>query len=154
MENRYFCIPDLFAENSRHAFQCPPAESPGTAERQELFARMAPDLGYTAAYRALSTYAARTGVDVETVAASVTHLITVSGTGSASPGFDVPLLEKLGLSREVARCFIGYMGCSAGLTAVRQAAAISAGDPSARVLVVSVELNSLHCQPRITRWPP
>ncbi len=41
---------------------------------------------------------------------------------------------------------IGFQGCSAGLVGLRTAGEIVRGDPAARVLVVSVELSSLHFQ--------
>jgi predicted naringenin-chalcone synthase len=42
---------------------------------------------------------------------------------------------------------LGFMGCYAGVTALRTAGHIVRSDPSARVLVVAVELCSLHLQP-------
>ncbi|HQY93376.1 hypothetical protein [Caldilinea sp.] len=46
---------------------------------------------------------------------------------------------------------IGFMGCSAAFNGLRMASQIVAGDPHARVLVVSVEICSPHIQPGTRR---
>jgi alpha-pyrone synthase len=46
----------------------------------------------------------------------------------------------------VKRTVIGFMGCYAGVTALRTAQEIVRADPAHRVLIVSVELCSLHLQ--------
>lgn len=74
----------------------------------------------------------------------VTHVITVSCTGFFSPGPDYQLVRRLGLPAATKRIHIGFMGCYAALPALREAAAICEADPSAVVLVVSVELCTLH----------
>jgi predicted naringenin-chalcone synthase len=42
---------------------------------------------------------------------------------------------------------VGFMGCYAAITALRSARHIVRSDPSARVLVVTVEISTLHLQP-------
>jgi predicted naringenin-chalcone synthase len=74
----------------------------------------------------------------------VTHVITVSCTGFFSPGPDYQLVRRLGLPATTKRTHIGFMGCYAALPALREAAAVCEADPSAVVLVVSVELCTLH----------
>ena len=81
-------------------------------------------------------------VDVE----GITHLVVVSCTGFVAPGLDILLAARLGLPRSVNRTLIGFMGCSAAIPALRLAADTVRADPSARVLVVCVELCSLHFQ--------
>jgi predicted naringenin-chalcone synthase len=76
--------------------------------------------------------------------ARVTHLVTASCTGFAAPGFDIALVRALGLSPRVHRTHIGFMGCYAGFSTLKLAHAICTADPSALVLVVHVELCSLH----------
>ena len=76
--------------------------------------------------------------------ARVTHLLTASCTGFAAPGFDIALVRALGLSPRVHRTHIGFMGCYAGFSTLKLAHAICTADPSALVLVVHVELCSLH----------
>lgn len=74
----------------------------------------------------------------------VTHVITVSCTGFFSPGPDYQLVRRLGLPATTKRTHIGFMGCYAALPALREAAAVCEADPDAVVLVVSVELCTLH----------
>jgi len=74
----------------------------------------------------------------------VTHLVVASCTGFVAPGIDQIVARELGLAATVERTFIGFMGCYAGITALRTARHIVRSEPSARVLVVAVELSSLH----------
>lgn len=112
----------------------PGGRGPTTAARLRAFERLAPDLAAPACTQALT----RAEVD----APSITHLITASCTGMASPGVDRALIERLGLSPTIARTTIGFMGCHAAINALRVARALAlAGD---RVLVCCVELCSLH----------
>ena len=76
----------------------------------------------------------------------VTHLVTVSCTGSCAPGFDMALIRGLGLPRDVARTHVGFMGCHGLLNGLRVARAFVAADPAAVPLVCAVELCSLHHQ--------
>lgn len=77
-------------------------------------------------------------------AARVTHLVVASCTGFVAPGIDQILARRLGLSVAVERVLIGFMGCYAGVTALRTARHIVRSEPDAVVLVVSVELSTLH----------
>jgi predicted naringenin-chalcone synthase len=76
--------------------------------------------------------------------AEISHLVTVSCSGFHAPGFDIGLIQKLGLSPNTARTHIGFMGCHGSFNALRLAHAFVAADPQAVVLVCSVELCSLH----------
>lgn len=78
--------------------------------------------------------------------AAITHLIVASCTGFTAPGLDLHLAAALGLRADVARCMIGFMGCAAAVPALRAAREAVLADPSARVLVVNVEICSLHLQ--------
>ncbi|MFO0917514.1 MAG: type III polyketide synthase [Planctomycetaceae bacterium] len=76
--------------------------------------------------------------------AEITHLVTVSCTGFQAPGFDIGLIQKLGLSPSTSRTHIGFMGCHGAFNALRVAQAYVEANPQAVVLVCSVELCSLH----------
>ncbi len=76
--------------------------------------------------------------------ARVTHLVVASCTGFVAPGIDQILARRLGLAPTVERVLIGFMGCYAGVTALRSARHIVRSEPEAVVLVVSVELSTLH----------
>lgn len=76
----------------------------------------------------------------------VTHLITVSCTGMYAPGLDLELLKRLGLSGAVQRTAINFMGCYAAFNAMKVADTICKANGKANVLVVCVELCTLHFQ--------
>jgi predicted naringenin-chalcone synthase len=149
IETRYSCAPAYLEppQQSRFAPGADPANSATTAERMAVYEREAPPLGAAAARDALEQYARRRRQSVEQAAAGVTHLLAISCTGLFAPGLDYVLAKTLGLPCTVRRTLIGFMGCAAAFNGLRAAAEIVAGQPNARVLVVSVELCSLHNQP-------
>lgn len=75
---------------------------------------------------------------------SITHLITVSCTGMYAPGLDIELIDHLKLRSNVQRTAVNFMGCYGAFNAIKVADAICKTDSSATVLVVSVELCTLH----------
>jgi predicted naringenin-chalcone synthase len=79
----------------------------------------------------------------------VTHLITVSCTGMSAPGLDIQLMQELKLPADVSRTSVNFMGCYAGFHAFRMADSICKADEEATVLIVLVELCSLHFQPGV-----
>jgi predicted naringenin-chalcone synthase len=68
----------------------------------------------------------------------------VSCTGFHAPGPEYEIVRALGLSDSVQRYHLGFMGCYASMPALRAASQFCAADPDATVLVVSVELCTLH----------
>lgn len=112
--------------------------NPGTGERNERFATEARRLAVSVSQRALQ-HGPRT-----ILPAGISHLITTSCTGFFNPGPDYFILRDLGLSPRVQRYALGFMGCYAALPALRMAAQFCQADPSAAVLVVAVELCTLH----------
>lgn len=111
--------------------------NPSTGTRNLVYTQHAADL-YEEAGRGALDSCPDVGPD------DVTHVITVSCTGFFSPGPDYQLVRRLGLPSTTKRAHIGFMGCYAALPALREAAAICTADPAAVVLVVSVELCTLH----------
>ncbi len=77
---------------------------------------------------------------------SVTHLITVSCTGLYAPGLDIELVEALQLPRHTQRTSINFMGCYGAFNGLKIANAIVQADPHAKVLLVCIELCTLHFQ--------
>ncbi len=75
---------------------------------------------------------------------TITHIIVASCTGFSAPGLDLQLAERLGLRAEIGHMIVGFMGCAAAVPALRAADALVRADPTAHVLVVNVELCSLH----------
>ena len=69
-----------------------------------------------------------------------THLVTVSCTGFHAPGPEVTLIDDLGLSPEVGRVSVGFMGCHGAFNGLRMADSIVRAEPAALVLVSIVAL--------------
>jgi predicted naringenin-chalcone synthase len=113
-----------------------PGKFPSTARRMRAYERFAPDL----AERAVAA------LDLQGRAAEITHLVVASCTGFSAPGLDQILAKRLGLRSDLQRSMVGFMGCSAAIPALRIAQAAVLADPAARVLVVNLELCSLHMQ--------
>jgi predicted naringenin-chalcone synthase len=76
----------------------------------------------------------------------ISHLIVVCCTGMYAPGLDIDLVNTLKLPSTVARTAINFMGCHASFNALKLADAVCKSDASAKVVVVSTELCSLHFQ--------
>jgi len=76
----------------------------------------------------------------------VTHLITVSCTGMHAPGLDIELVRSLELADNIERTAIQYMGCYAVFNGFKVADHICQANPDAKVLLVSVELCTIHFQ--------
>jgi alpha-pyrone synthase len=74
----------------------------------------------------------------------ISHLIYVSCTGLEAPGIDIQLLLHHKISEGVQRFGLQFMGCYAALPALRMAKAICESEPEANVLVVCLELCTLH----------
>ncbi|MET0271302.1 MAG: type III polyketide synthase, partial [Sphingomonas sp.] len=110
---------------------------PATSARMALYARHAPDL----ALAAVADLARQVSL------AGITHLVTASCTGFVAPGIDQIIAARLGLAPTVERTLVGFMGCYAAVAALRTARHIARSEPGARILVVTVELSTLHLQP-------
>jgi predicted naringenin-chalcone synthase len=106
----------------------------GTAARMARYEPAALDL----ALRAVAA------LDLGNARARVTHVIVASCTGFSAPGLDLQLTGRLGLSPTVQRTLIGFMGCSAAVPALRAAYHAVRSEPDAVVLVVNLELSTLH----------
>ncbi|AYF98599.1 type III polyketide synthase [Protaetiibacter intestinalis] len=107
-----------------------------TSVRTGVYAAHAPRLAAEAGERAL----AASGF----AAAEVTQLVTVSCTGFVAPGPDLDVVRALGLPTRTARLHVGFMGCCGAFPALRAADAVCRADPEAVVLVVCVELCTVH----------
>lgn len=81
---------------------------------------------------------------------TITHLITVSCTGMYAPGLDIELIQELKLNTNTKRTAINFMGCYGAFNGIKTADAICQADPSAVVLVVCVELCTIHLQKKNT----
>ena len=105
-----------------------------TGARMRVYEEVAGDLAFRAA------------LDLDDDLDGITHLVVVSCTGFAAPGLDLDLIDRLALSPRVERTSIGFMGCYAAINGLRFARHVVRSEPNARVLVVSLELCTLHLQ--------
>jgi alpha-pyrone synthase len=140
IEHRYSFLEPIAAENGTWSDTeglYVPGEFPPTARRMEAFERFAPQL----ARCALNKLALR-----EEERRAVTHVIVTSCTGLYAPGLDFDVMEHLGLSRSVERTMIGFMGCYAAINALKSARHIVRSEPDAMVLILNLELCTLHMQ--------
>ncbi len=131
--NRYTVLSEDDTHEAAGSFYARP-DPPSTADRMAVYADKAPELALEAIGKLGDL-------------AGVTHLVVASCTGFTAPGLDQVIARRLKLAPTVERVVIGFMGCYAGVTALRTAGHIVRSDPSARVLAVAVELCSLHLQP-------
>ncbi|GLS33820.1 Predicted naringenin-chalcone synthase [Mesorhizobium albiziae] len=107
---------------------------PGTAKRMELYEAAAPQLAKQAVDRLLQ----------DEDRSRITHLIVTTCTGFSAPGIDLELVARCGLRDAVERTIIGFMGCYAAINALKLARHIVRSDAEARVLIVDVEICTLH----------
>ncbi|MBI1870888.1 MAG: type III polyketide synthase [Chlamydiae bacterium] len=134
IDRRYTVLKHFFSENGI------PSEAfyhsnrfPSTQERMERYQKEAFPL------------AAQAIIPLQTQElSSVTHLIVTSCTGFYAPGVDVDIIQRLGLRTTVHRTFIGYMGCFAAISGLKLARDIVRAQPESKVLMVNLELCTLH----------
>jgi len=112
---------------------------PGTAARNAIYSREATRLALGLGQKLL---AASPGFAV----GEVTHLVTASCTGFFNPGIDYFLCRELGLPANTQRFHLGFMGCYAAFPALNMAVQFCRANPDAVVLVMCLELCSLHLQ--------
>lgn len=113
-----------------------PGQFASTARRMECYERWAPEL----AMQAIEA------LDPEIADQGVTHVVVASCTGFVAPGLDQILIRRTGIDPSAERTLVGFMGCYAAVNALRLAHHIVRSTPEARVLVVNVELCTLHLQ--------
>jgi predicted naringenin-chalcone synthase len=110
---------------------------PTTSRRMKAFESYAPQL----ASRAVD------GLELSPeMCRRITHVVVTSCTGHYAPGLDFDIVKHLGLNPSVERTMIGFMGCYAAINALKSAHHIVRSEPEAQVLVVNLELCTLHLQ--------
>jgi predicted naringenin-chalcone synthase len=146
IETRSVVVPDADPSTSTRFYSPDPAvPSPDTKQRMMMYKQWANTLSVAA----VTDLLASTSVDPK----SINRLVTVSCTGFSAPNFDHHLVTTLGLSPNIQRTHIGFMGCAAalvGFTSVLESLGQS-GSERRTTLLVSVELCSLHLQTEPTR---
>jgi len=105
-------------------------------QRNKIYIEHAPKLATEAAKQALS--------EAHCSPSEITHIISASCTGVIVPDVNFMMIEALGLSYDVERVSVNYMGCFAGLTVLKTARALANMNPKNRVLAICTELCGLH----------
>ncbi|HET6527582.1 MAG TPA: type III polyketide synthase [Balneolaceae bacterium] len=141
IKKRHTVIHDFNANGSpRFFFQKDGSfASPSTGRRNALYEDKAKTLFVDTARKAIDE---NHSVDKS----DITHIITVSCTGffAPEPGFEI--IKQLGLSPSTQRFHLGFMGCFAAFPAMKMAKSFCESQPDATVLIVCLELCSIHLQ--------
>lgn len=109
--------------------------SRSTTERMRIFELCAPQL----ARRALDRLALS-----DRERSRIRHVIVTCCTGFYAPGLDFDIIDHLGLPASTERTLVGFMGCYAAINALKLARHIVRSQPESSVLVVNLELCTLH----------
>ncbi|HEV2214609.1 MAG TPA: type III polyketide synthase [Terracidiphilus sp.] len=141
IERRYSFLnpeksPSRFSSNDAHSFYRL-GSFPNTTRRMELFEQNAPVLMRKAVDQLALSEQERAGI---------THVIVTCCTGLYAPGLDFEIVDHLGLAPGVERTMVGFMGCYAAINALKLARHIVRSDQKAGVLMVNLELCTLHFQ--------
>jgi len=139
IQTRYSVLPDYSIAADEWQFFTPTENLepfPSVEKRMKSFRQHAAPLSLKAINNCLKDFPVK----------KVTHLITVSCTGMSAPGLDLELMELLALPVTTWRTSINFMGCYAAIHALKLADIICKTDDKANVLIVCVELCTLHFQ--------
>lgn len=142
IESRHSVTGDFVEGREQELYKTTPDGSliaPGTAERNAVYARASRELAVKLAHKVLTGSSSFGPTDV-------THIVFASCTGFANPGPDYHIIRELGLKESVERYTLGFMGCYAAFPALRMASQFCEANPDAVVLVMCLELSSLHMQ--------
>jgi predicted naringenin-chalcone synthase len=112
--------------------------NPSNSDRLRAYMTHALPLGVKAIEQTLN--------QVQLAPTEIDDFIVVSCTGVDTPGLDIKIAEAMGMSPYLRRATLVGMGCQALIPALYQAANILQGQPESRVLVLTLELCTLHFQ--------
>ncbi len=139
IERRYSVIPD-FGMKKDYTFFKPQQPQPDVQERMRVFKENALDLSLSSIQSALDA----SGVSVS----EITHLITVTCTGLHAPGLGNEIVHRLKMKDDLFQTSVNFLGCNAAFHALKIADLIARDNENAKILVTSVELCTLHFQPK------
>lgn len=142
IQTRYSSIPDFDKSKAEHLFFNGTPSTATVSDRLDVYKERALPLALTAVHAAFDK------LNNKRTPSDITHLITVTCTGLSAPGLDAELLEQLNLPRDIYRTSVNFLGCNAAFHALKIADMICKIDEQANVLVVCVELCTLHFQPK------
>lgn len=138
IQQRYSVLEDFSKELNGNSFFKEDSSFPSAKPRMLIYQKNALGLAIEASRIALANANVQAG--------EVTHLVAISCTGMYAPGLDIELVEALGLPTSTERTSINFMGCYAAFNGMKVANHIAIANPKAKVLVVCVELCSIHLQ--------
>ena len=144
IETRYSVVPDYSVQATERKFFPPSADLepfPCIELRMKLFNEHAAELSASTIKDCI-----KGKIDKN----EITHLITVSCTGMSAPGIDLQIMEIMGLSQNIIRTSVNFMGCYAAVHALKIADAFCNSSKNANVVVVCTELCTLHFQKNIS----
>lgn len=142
ISQRYSVVPDFYNSKSEHLFFSSNHGSPNVEDRLNEYKDKAVPLAIDAIQDAFKKIAAPLSEF------GITHLITVSCTGLYAPGLDAELIDQLNLPDEIFHVAINFQGCNAAFHALKLSDMIIKTDENAKVLIVCVELCTLHFKPK------
>ena len=142
IESRYSAVPDFNDSQSDHLFFNVINGGPTVEDRVTIYK----ELALTLAVQAIKDSVQKIKKTIKEF--EITHLITVTCTGIYAPGLDAELINKLNLNPEIFHTAINFMGCNAAFHAMKLSDMITKTDEKAKVLIVCVELCTLHFKPK------
>jgi len=140
IETRYSVLDDYSKNPSEFTFFSPNKHidpEPTLSQRMDFFRTEALKLSLAAIGKIQH---------IEKIKDSITHVITVTCTGLFTPGLDIEIIKELHLKPTTQRSSINFMGCNAAILALNSANNICNSIPNSKVLIVCVELCTLHFQ--------
>ncbi len=138
IRNRYSVLEDFGKNLNGRSFFKEDAQFPTAKPRMAVYQKNALKLASEASKNAIK--------EAKLDKRNISHLITISCTGMYAPGLDIELIEELGLQTHTKRTSINFMGCYASFNGLKMADQILRADPDSSVLMVCVELCSIHLQ--------
>lgn len=137
---RFSVVPD-FANQTRELFP-ENQKVPYLNERVDVYRKKALPLALKAIHNCLAN------LRIKLEDFGITHLITVSCTGLYAPGLDADITEHLGLPFDIFHTSLNFLGCNAAFPALKIADSFVKSQPESKVLIVCVELCTIHFQPK------
>lgn len=135
---RHSVLPDFSANNNSTKLFIDANKEPQVEDRLAIYKNEAVNLGAAAAMNCLNKTSTNTK--------EITHIISVSCTGMSAPGLEIALKKTLRLDASSQTHAVNFVGCYATFPALKMADAFCKADPNAVVLIVAVELCTLHFQ--------
>lgn len=139
INQRYAVLPDFSNHTEPELFfiNDTTINNPSLEDRLKIYNQASLDLSVEAIQKCISNYIPEQ---------KITHLITVSCTGMSAPGLDLQIAERLGLRKDIFRTSVNFMGCYAAIHALKLADMIARSTPASNIIIVAVELCTLHFQ--------